>query len=282
MTYDQHPNTLAKLGPRVGVTMFESSRVPPGWAGALNACAAVVTPSRFCRDIFRDAGVTTPITVAPLGVSPLYQIAGRAPGRPLTFLAFIDRGLRKGGIVAMNAFLAAFGDDLNYRLILKGRTSKVLAEVLNPNIDLIQRDLTPAELYQLYLQADVLINPHLGEGFGLIPREASCTGCLALTTAWSGTADELTQWGVGIPYQLVPADWANHGRLAGMDLGVWAKPDHDGLVRLLRHVADNQDWYRARAQVYARNARRLYSWERFAGQVLAVWKGVADGFERAA
>lgn len=280
-TYATYANPLTRMGPRLGVAMFESTRIPAGFAEALNACQAVVTPSRFCRDIFVEAGVTRPITVAPLGISPLYTYAERHPDQPLTFLAFIDRGMRKGGIEAMQAFIAAFGDDLNYRLILKGRTSKVNAEILNTNIELIQRDMTPAELHQLYLRADVLINPHKGEGFGLIPREFAATGGLALTTGWSGTADDLIQWGVAIPYHLVQADWSNHGRLEGQDLGLWAEPNHEALVGLLKTIAHNRDWYRARARVYAHNARRLYRWENFAGQVLETWKGVADGDRRA-
>lgn len=276
-TYDTYANPLSRIGPRVGVAMFESTKIPQGWAQALNACHAVITPVRFCRDIFIENGVTTPITIAPLGLDPIYQYANRPIDRPLTFIAFIDRGLRKGGIEAMQAFIAAFGDDANYHLILKGRTSKVNAEILNCNVTLIQRDMTKEELYQLYLQADVMIFATKGEGFGWPCREFAATGGLALTTGWSGTADNLTQWGVAIPHRLVQADWSNHGRLEGQDLGLWAEPNHEALVGLLKTIAHNRDWYRTRARVYAHNARRLYSWENFAGQVLDVWKGVACG-----
>ena len=102
-TYATYANPLTRMGPRVGVAMFESTIIPEGFTEALNACQAVVTPSRFCRDIFADAGVTSPITIAPLGLNPLYAYAERPVERPLTFLAFIDRGMRKGGIEAMQA-----------------------------------------------------------------------------------------------------------------------------------------------------------------------------------
>jgi glycosyltransferase involved in cell wall biosynthesis len=281
-TYASHANPLTRIGPRVGIAMFESTKIPAGWTEALNACNAVITPCTFCRDIFHAAGVTSPVTVAPLGVDPLYAYARRPAGRPFTFLAFIDRGMRKGGIQAMQAFIEAFGDDTNYHLILKGRTSKIIAEVLNPNVTLIQRDMTPAELYQLYLQADVLINPHKGEGFGLIPREFARTGGIALTTNWSGTADHIVQWGVPLAYRLVPADWSNHGRLANQDLGYWAEVDQKQLVQKLRWVASYRDWHRAMANVYSVNIERLYTWEGFAKTVLDVWEGVANGHSRAA
>lgn len=281
-TFAQHPNPLSRLGPRVGVTMFESTKIPVGWSEALNACDAVITPSTFCRDIFQDAGVTSPLTVAPLGINPVYKFVKRSADRPFTFLAFIDRGMRKGGIQAMQAFLEAFGDDENYHLILKGRTSKINAEVLNPNVTLIQRDMSEDELYQLYLSADCMIFATKGEGFGLPCREFAATGGIALTTNWSGTADHIVQWGVPLSYKLVPADWSNHGRLASQDLGYWAEVDQKQLVQKLRWVAAYRDWHRAMANVYSVNIERLYTWEGFAKTVLETWEGVANGHSRAA
>ncbi len=274
-TYRLFP-AITQRGPRLALTMFESSKVPSGWVEVLNGYDAVLTPSTFCRDVFVSGGVTAPIHVIPLGISPTYRYVRRADG-PLTFLAFIDRGMRKGGIQAMQAFVAAFGEDMNYRLILKGRESKYNAEILNPNIEVIQQDMSEQELYQLYLRCHVLINPHRGEGFGLIPREFCQSGGLALTTAWSGTADDLDKWGIGLGYKLVKADWRGHPRLSTQDLGVWAEPDHEGLVAWLRRIADNWVWYRAQTRQYAANAQRLYNWRTFAERVLEVWEEVADG-----
>lgn len=280
-TYNGHASPLTMIGRRVGITMFESSKIPAGWVDAMNACHAIITPCTFCWDIFAEAGVTTPITVAPLGINPIYQYAERPTDRPFTYLAFIDRGMRKGGIRAMQAFLAAFGDDPNYRLILKGRTSPVDASIINDNIELIQREMTPAELYQLYLSADVLINPTNGEGFGFIPREMAATGGISLTTNWSGTADALPEWGLPLAYKLVKADWSSHARLGKQDLGQWAEVDQDYLVALMRSVAANRDHYRGWAKRWAANVARLYTWEGFAQTVLNAWEGANGNSDRA-
>lgn len=271
-------STLAQLGPRVAVTMFESSKLPPAWAPILNELDAVVVPSRFCRTVFRDSGVTAPIHVVPLGIGEVYKYAERPTDRPLTFLAFLDRGARKGGLAALQAFLMAFGEDMNYRLILKGRKAKVPLELTNPNITVIQQDMSEQELYELYLQADVLINPNKGEGFGLIPREFAATGGIACATGWGGTVDNINDWGVWLPYELEPADWKGVKSLAGFDLGEWAKPDIDGVAETLIHVAKDIDWYRARSQRRANNAVALYSWRKFAEQVLSIWKEAAVGY----
>lgn len=274
--YANH-SALLHCGPRVAVTMFESSKIPPNWIEPLNQMDAVVVPSTFCRDVFATCGVTVPIHVVPLGVGQVYRYQERTQGRPLTFLAFLDRGKRKGFIVALQAFLRAFGESMDYRLILKGRKPKKPLELTNPNIEVVQQDMSEEELYQLYLRADVLINPHKGEGFGIIPREFAGTGGIALTTNWSGTADDLSEWGWSLPYTLERADWEGHRNLTGQDLGEWAAPDTDGVASKLLHVVAHIDAYRVMARYHAERVPELYSWRGFAEQVLSIWEGAAHG-----
>ena len=274
--YARYP-ALTQVGPRVALTMFESSKIPAGWVEPLNACDAVIVPSTFCREVFVRCGVTVPVHVIALGVGDIYRYQPRHPVRPFTFLAFLDRGKRKGGAYALQAFLKAFGDNEDVRLLLKQRKPKVAVTLTNPNIDLIQRDMTEDELYALYLESDCLVNPNMGEGWGLIPREFAATGGISLTTAWGGTADDLPLWGVPLPYTLVEADWGDNPTLKGQDLGMWALPDIEGVAATMRQVYEERDAYRAFAREASARVRMLYSWRRFAQQVYDVWKGVADG-----
>lgn len=274
--YAKH-SSLLHCGPRVAVTMFESSKLPSGWTEPLNAMDAVIVPSVFCREVFRNSGVTAPIHVVPLGISEVYRYQERTEGRPLTFLAFLDRGARKGGVIALQAFLRAFGESMEYRLILKMRKPKVPFELTNPNIEVIQHDMSEEELYALYLRADVLINPHKGEGFGLLPREFAATGGISLTTNWSGTADDLSEWGWSLPCHLERADWEGHKTLAGQELGEWAACDPDAVAKTLLHVDAHLDAYRYLARFHAERAAQLYSWQGFAQRVLAIWEGVQVG-----
>ncbi len=264
---------LAQYGPRVAVTMFESSKLPVGWVEPLNQCDAVVVPSTFCRDVFAAEGVTTPIHVVPLGVGEAYRPVERPADRPLTFLAFGDRGRRKGGQVAEQAFLLAFGDDMNYRFVVKTRKPKQAHQYINPNMRTVQQDMSEDELAALYAQCDVLINPHKGEGYGLIPREFAATGGVSLTTGWSGTVDDLEQWGWPLPYTLVKADWAGAKNLAGQDLGLWAEVDAGDVATVLRRVAQHREWYQAQAAARAESVRQLFSWRRFAETVLEIYRG---------
>jgi len=275
-TYARH-GALTQIGPRVALTMFESSRLPAGWAETLNTMDAVIVPGRFCRDVFLDCGITTAIHIAPLGVNEIYQPAARNTDGPCTFLAFLDRGLRKGGLVALHAFVRAFGDDPEYRLILKCRTPRVEMHITNPNVEIVQRDMSETELYELYLSAHCLVFPTKGEGFGLPPREFAATGGIALATGWGGTADGIEQWGVPIPYKLVPADWRGAKRLEGQPLGEWAEVDVADVAEAMRYVALEREQLLRRAYSQAPRVRAMYDWRKFAGQALSTYEGVADG-----
>jgi len=261
----------AKPGPKIAITMWETTKLPPGWVEVLNTLDAIVTPSHFCKDIFIEHGVTTPIHVIPLGINPVYQDGERSTDRPFTYYACLDRGKRKGGWLALKAFRAAFGDDPNYHLILKKRATGLPLSIDHPNVTLIQQDMSAAELHQLYLQCDVCINPNYGEGFGMIPRESAKSGCITLATSWSGTADDIGVWGVPLPYTLVPADVEKTGILAGLDLGMWAEPNFDDLVETIRRVSEHRLLYRRVAQRSAKLVQGMYSWEKFAKGVLEVW-----------
>jgi len=173
-TLIENYSPMARFGKRIAVTMFESTRLPEGWADALNRVDAVVVPAVFLVKIFRDAGVTVPIHVVPLGVDEAYMRVDRLPrgNRPYTFLAIADRGMRKGWDLAWHAFRSAFGDSYRHKLILKCREGGM--EHLksgDDNVEIFRADLSVDEMAKLYARCDCMVFPTRGEGFGLPPRE---------------------------------------------------------------------------------------------------------------
>lgn len=268
--YDKY-GILARLGKRIAVTMFESTKLPEGWVEGLNQCAAVIVPAGFLVEIFRAEGVTVPIHVVPLGINEAYIKVQRQPrgDRPFTFLAIADRGLRKGWDLAWHAFRKAFHDSSQHKLILKCREKgmKNLSSA-DSNVEILRGDLDDDEMAALYARCDAMVFPTRGEGFGLPPREFVATGGRAIVTNWGGTADHIEFWGFGIPYKLVPA-WMGHDRFYG--LGEWAEPDVDALSLLMKvmgtkkDVVDNSDLYR-------RNIISLYSWQRFAEKIFQIYQ----------
>jgi glycosyltransferase involved in cell wall biosynthesis len=264
---------LAQMGKRVAVTMFESTMLPEGWVEGLNACNAVVVPSRFLVEIFRAEGVTVPIHVVALGINEAYLNVERPArsDRPYTFLAIADRGLRKGWDLAWHAFRSAFHDDPNYKLILKCREGGVSNLVsADSNVEILRADYSDEEMAELYARCDCMVFPSRGEGFGLPPREFAATGGSVIATNWGGMADDIELWGYGIAYQMVSA-WVGHEKFYG--LGEWAEPDVKHLSHLMQVVRRDDLFWDNRRSLYLRAiSHAYYDWNNFSDAVLKIYK----------
>lgn len=270
-----HPKygALANAGAKLAMTHWESTKLLPGWVEALNACDAVSVATHFVRDVFVNEGVTVPVHVNPLGISQLYQYRPRKQRAVFRFLVIADRGKRKGSWLVGQAFYRAFGDDPSVELVIKAREDHFPARFTNRNVRVVSKDLTERQLARLYADCDCMIFPAYGEGFGFPPREFAATGGIAVATHWSGTADDLSQWGVPITtYKLVPA-WEE---MKDPD-DLWAECDVDALALQMQSIHTMPLKARnAWGRVFSDNVRRLYSWERFGNEIFALWQSITE------
>lgn len=267
---------MAVRGPRVALTMFESTVIPPGWEEVLNTCQAVIVPTAWVADVFRANGIESPIHVVPLGISPAFQLAERVPtaGRPYKFLVIADRGIRKGWHWAGYAFVRAFGEREDVHLTFKCREAALPFTFTNPNITLIAKDYSDEDMAQLYAEHDCMVFPAAGEGFGWPPREFAATGGTALVTNYSGMADGLSQWGIPFDhYHLVDA-WRNDPDLGG--LGQWAEVDVDPLADQMRAMQEQHLPTPEYSQRVAQYIHEAYRWDRFSEQVFAIWQDAKE------
>lgn len=265
---------MATAGPTVAITMFESTKLPDGWADVLNRMNAVIVPSTWCKTIFRQNGVTVPITVIPLGVSETYHPVIRPLDRvPFTFLAIGDRYRRKGWDLAVQAFNAAFGTDPAYKLLIKARQhGSMKFDIHHPHVEIIRQDMTEHEMQALFERTDCLVTPTRGEGFYLFPLEYMRTGAPAIVTNWSGPAD-YAHLCYPVRCTLTPA-WQDHKELH--DLGEWAEPDLNHLIEQMTYVATgNRQLIQYMALHNARRIKAKFSWRAFAEGVLKVWTHAA-------
>ena len=276
--YDDQFGVFATKGKRVAITMFESTVLPDEWVEPLNKCDAIVLPAKFLIDIFRDNGVKTALHVQALGISKEFSIHNMRSMRtdPFTFLAIADRGIRKGWGKAIEAFLKAFGDDENYRLILKCREQGALSNLslTNTNIDIIAEDLSNEEMADLYRSCDAMIFPSCGEGFGLPPREFAATGGIAIATNWGGTADDIRKWGIPIPYSMQTA-WEDKHIWFGK-MGDWADVAVQDLATTLKFITNNRQLCFEDAIKSAEFVQGKYQWSAFVDGVEKVWLQVLE------
>lgn len=258
---------LVACGPQVALTMVESTLLPVGWSDILNSMDQVLVPSQFCQNVFQEGGITVPLRVCPLGVSEAFEYRPRTAEPPFSVLAFMDAHQtgRKGWDIALQAFQLAFEDDPDYRLILKAREGRSgPGEIRGSNVGFLRRDLSLPGLVALYQRCDVLLAPSRCEGFGLPQREFARTGGLTLATRWSGTADDLSRWGMAIDtFNLVPARTGQ---------GEWAEVDVEALAAQLRGVAalsvEARNAFGRKASEFVSNA---YRWETVAEHVALAW-----------
>lgn len=273
-TLHQQFGGMVNAGPKIAITMFESTVLPEGWVDALNACDAVIVPATFLIDIFKTAGVTAPIHVVPLGVSKEFMhYTPRTRSNPFTFITIGDRGRRKGWMEACTAFVRAFGDSPDVKLIIKTRNPLPFG-IENPNIEVIAGDMTNTELAELYARAHVMVFPTHGEGYGLPPREFVATGGLSLVTNWGGTAENVARWGIPIPYTLEPA-WEGDEKWHGK-LGDWAQPDVGVLAHQMSDIKLEYPRYGGVRRMFA-NTMHTQTWDVFSHRVFAIWRNVLEG-----
>jgi glycosyltransferase involved in cell wall biosynthesis len=265
---------LSNLGMRVAITMFESTKLPPGWADVLNRMNAVIVPSQWNAEMFKGEGVTVPVYRVPLGISNAYLKVKRRGDtkRPYTFLVIADRGSRKRWDKVMDAFYLAFQQDTRVRLVMKSRLPLGF-NVSNPNIEMVSGDYTDEQMARLFTRCDCIVSATSGEGFDLPPREFAATGGLAIVTNWGGSSDDLPCWGLGIRSKgLVPA-WKGEKSLDGV--GEWADADVEHLSQLMKMVVDNRDHFTRVAKLNGEWVRDNYRWSAFAKRCYEVYEEVA-------
>lgn len=271
--YNNAYPAISQLGNKIAITTFECEILPEGWVENLNQCAAVIVGADEVARWFRNNGVTPPIYTVPLGVDNEFLEYTERPYRaPFTFLAFMDRGLRKGYQYAIDAFMTAFGNDEDVMLILKARENPFNASINNPNIRIFDGSLSRHELVELYNMAHVMVFPGR-EGFGIPPREFAGTGGLSLALPWGGTKDCLDEWGLPIQIGGYQPAWENDQisqYLEMSKLGTWPEPDIQALANQMRNIKNNWDAYREKRRRAHEFVTSCYRWANFHEQVVAI------------
>ena len=176
------------------VTMYEANKCPTEWAKKLNQLRLpIFAPSEFVRSMFKDSGVTVPISVLNLGIdTEFYSKKKRSypEDRPFRFLTIGKMEPRKNISTLVKCFQNSFTLNENVELIIKTRERFLSSEVrraaqFDKRIKVIEKTISEEELKKLYYYCDAFVYPSLGEGFGFPPRNAVATGLPTVVTGWS-------------------------------------------------------------------------------------------------
>lgn len=251
-------------------TMFESTRPPAEWVGPMNRCRRIIVPCRQNKQAFESIGVTVPIDVVNQGVNPdRWPVVDRTNWdnkKEFTFLMAAGLTPRKNPVGAANAFVKAFPNGENVRLVLKTRGDctalafRIWIDELpkDPRIQVVSEESTPDEMYRWFAESDAFVFPSHGEGFGLTALEAMTCGMPTIVSDNSGMSEYCDdRYNIPIPCREIPVPKQSDGGYpdAWGDCGNWWEPDEVALVRAYQTVWKNR-------KVWARVGLKAAEWVR--------------------
>ena len=253
---DELPGYVGSLGadyfrgPRIGVWGWEVNTIPARWARAFGLVDEIWVYSRFVAE---NIGAVAPIPVTALP-PPVSAPAPAVPvrlGVPDGFLFlfifdYLSTIQRKNPLGLIEAFRRAFAEGEGARLLIKTINAPLRPlheEALldaaqgRPDIHIVDRSLSAAEMDGLIAECDCYASLHRSEGFGLTMAEAMAVGKPVIATAYSGNVDFMNRDNsLLVDYELI-----NVG--PGVEIyppeGEWAEPSVEHAAALMRQVYDN-------------------------------------------
>jgi glycosyltransferase involved in cell wall biosynthesis len=278
-------------------TMFETDRLPDGWAAALERVEGVWVPSRHNLTTFAAGGVPRaklallPGTADMDAFAPLGPQERLAPDGVFVFLSVFEWSLRKAPDLLFRAYAELFSGRDDVLLALRiapptGRTSSEVAEAVARTLarfapggvappfrllDERAEDALPA----LYRGADAFVLPSRGEGFGRPYLEAAAVGLPVVATRWSGHLDFLDDrisYLVDAPLVDVPARAA--AELPRFKGHRWAEPDFAQLKAKMREVFEDRRGAKEKGRRAAASVRRTHA----PAVVAKTLRALLDGF----
>lgn len=232
-----HPEFYAFIGDtsyKVGYTAWESTQMKPGWDKKLEVIDELWVPNTFCKNVFSEF-FDKDIRVFPHGVSENFNPFKREVKDKFIFLHMGFPAVRKNLPDTVNAFLENFAGREDVELWIKGYDTSTIFTT-EKNIKLISGSLPYDQIVNLMHQANAMIYPTWGEGFGLIPLQAMATGMpVILTDGWADyqyLANDLI-----VDTTLEESPWQT------IHPGKMLKPNYETLVEKVSEVYNNYDEY---------------------------------------
>jgi glycosyltransferase involved in cell wall biosynthesis len=263
---------------RIAHWAWELPHLPRDWTRAADDFDAIWAGSSFvARAIAQSTARRVeilPYVVSDRTLTPQHDARAAALGLPddaFVFLSAFDYAsypARKNPEGAIRAFVDAFpakNRDGPW-LIVKSHGTASSDSVTDrikeacgghPRVRLIYDVLSPKDMAMLQDACDCIVSLHRSEGFGLNIAECMLAGKAAIATAYSGNLDFMdgsNSYPVG--YKLVDVREGEYPLYQGQ---VWAEPDHDEAVALMRYVAANSDEAKARGEAARATIRKRFT-----------------------
>jgi len=265
---------------------WEEGGFPRQWVKNFNSSLhCITTLSAYVKKVLYDNGVTSPVFNVGTGTDHWENVISKPypiNAKRYRFIHVSSCFPRKGADTLVEAFCQAFTSKDDVSLIIKtfpNPHNTIKEHILEarkkyqfaPDIQVIEKDLSPEELRGLMEECHTLVAPSRGEGFGLPFAEAFLSGLSVITTNWSGQTDfcnEDTAW-------LVDFDFAPVQSHFNLSDSVWAEPKVEHLAQVMREVYEAPESVRQKKIEAAKTLlRKDFTWRRVAERNLEAVKSI--------
>jgi glycosyltransferase involved in cell wall biosynthesis len=236
---------LNKNSYKIAYTAWESTDLTDNAKEIMSEADEIWGTSPWVKNVFEHIFPNKPIFYYKHGIDKRFKPELRKEAhKPFTFFHIGEPSSRKDGQMLVEAFIELFGDNQDYRLVMKcsgmntvkvkdrwGYTSSPSA--LYKNIIDITNFLTNEQLVGLYGLCDVFVYPSWGEGFGFQPLEALAMGMPVIST--DGWADYKKYITFPIESELSTNPWQK------IHPGFMLKPIKESLKKQMLNAVQNYD-----------------------------------------
>jgi len=206
-----HPRVVKKIG----VTLFETDRIPANWVAPCNGMDEIWVPSAFNYRTFSESGVEKSklrVVPYPIDVGRFHpgkkhgRIAFDPPLRAFSFLYVFGFDFRKGADLLIEAFCRTFEPEEDVSLVIKVYVhsgyessfamsvirSYVPAERLHSQIVVIVEPFDDRQLEDLYQTCDAYVSVDRA-GWGMPAMEMMALGKPTIGLDWGGYTEFMNE-----------------------------------------------------------------------------------------
>lgn len=261
-------------------TMFETGMAPTFWTETINKTFdGVITPSKWCAQLFKESSVSVPVYQVPLGVDPkAFPYLQREKRDSYTLLwQGLYFGDRKGRDLFRRAASELDGKEIpNLRIIekaapiVKGMDAHYM---VSPGMKIMSIVQVIPHLEMIYLlkMADLSVNPTSGEGFGLLPLEHMATGLPTIVSDNSGCKEYInSDYNLPIDCHLVQSYFSDYNQF-----GLEERPDYNHLKELIIQAYQHREEMAEMGRRASDWVHQNWTWDQAADKLLEVIKDVS-------
>ncbi len=283
----------------IGYCVWETDKLHKDWPGYINDnVEACMVSCEWSMGVYKGSGVNVPVYSVPHGIDVEeyknifpYSVKGVDP-MAYKFYAIFQFIERKHPMALIKSYWHAFQNNENVALILKTyrmgfsdeekqvvretlkRLKKVMPMDSYPPIYLVGNMLDRDEVLGLHKFGDCLISLDRGEGFGLVPFEAGACGKPIIVTGMGGVREfakpensYLVNYTMTPVFGMPMSPWYRGDQM-------WAEPNLDHAISLMRHVYDNQEEAANKGRMLKDYIATNLSWDQMGMRMLEVIKSL--------